>query len=393
MSAVRAEIVVDLDAIEANVRHLASVAGPAAMMTVVKADGYGHGMVPVARAARRAGATWLGAAALEEALALREAGDTGRILTWLTVPGEDLTPGVRADLDLTAYSVEEVAQVRAAARAAGRPARLQLKVDTGLSRGGASRADWPQVVAAALEAQAADEVRLTGMWSHLACADVPGHPANAAQEEVFAWAVRVAEEAGARFEVRHLANSAAALVRPSACWDLVRCGIAAYGLSPDPALGTAADLGLRPAMTVRTHLAMVKPVAAGESVSYGHTWTAPRDTVLGLVPLGYGDGIPRHASSGPDGAGAPVWVNGHRVPVRGRICMDQFVVELGDPAHGGVAARPGDEVVLFGPGDRGEPSAQDWADVVGTIGYEIVTRMRGRQQRRYVGARVEEDTR
>lgn len=392
VSVARAEIVVDLDAIEANVRRLAAAAGPARLMVVVKADGYGHGMVPVARAARRAGAPWLGAAVLEEALALREAGDTGRILTWLTVPGEDVRAGVRAGLDLTAYSVAEVEHVRAAARDTGVRARLQLKIDTGLHRGGATETAWPAVVQAALDAQRSGEVEVTGMWSHLACADEPDHPANGAQEGVFARAVSVAEDAGLRFEVRHLANSAATLVRPSAHWDLVRCGIAAYGLTPDPVLGTATELGLRQAMTVRSHLVLVKPVAAGEAVSYGHTWRAPRDTVVGLVPLGYGDGIPRHASSGPDGRGAEVLVGGRRAPVRGRICMDQFVVELGHPADGGIPARAGDPVTLLGSAD-GAPSAQDWADAAGTIGYEIVTRMRGRQQRRYVGAHAEEDTR
>lgn len=382
----RAEVVVDLDAIRANVAHLRTVAGDAALMVVVKADGYGHGLLAVARAAREAGATWLGAAVLEEALALRAAGDTGRILTWLSVPGEDLAAGVRADLDLTAYSVSEVAEIRAAARAAGRVARLQLKVDTGLSRGGATLAAWPAVVAAAAEAEAAGEVRVTGVWSHLACADEPGHPANDAQERAFREALAVAHDAGVRPEVRHLANSAATLSRPSAHFDLVRCGIASYGLTPDPAVGTAAELGLRPAMTVRARLAAVKAIAAGESVSYGHTWTAPADTVVGLVPMGYGDGIPRHASSRPDGSGAEVWVGGRRVPLRGRVCMDQFVVELGDPARGGVPAAVGDPVVLLGPGDAGEPTAQNWADAVGTIGYEIVTRMQGRHQRRYVGA-------
>lgn len=387
----RAEIIVDLDAIEDNVRHLAAQAPGAEVMVVVKADGYGHGMVPVARAARRAGATWLGAAVLEEALALRAAGDTGRVLTWLTVPGEDLAAGVAADLDLTAYSVSELAEVVAAAREVGTTARVQLKVDTGLSRGGATVAEWPALVAAAAEAERVGAVRVTGIWSHFACADVPAHPANDAQEQVFREALATAEAAGLRPEVRHLANSAATLTRPSAHFDLVRCGIAAYGLSPDSGLGTSADLGLRPAMTLRGRLVAVKPVAAGAGVSYGHTWTAPHDTVVGLVPLGYGDGVPRHASSRPDGGGVELAVGGRRVPLRGRVCMDQVVVELGDPATGGVPAEVGDPVVVFGPGHDGEPTAQEWADAIGTITYEIVTRVRGRQERHHVGAHAASD--
>ena len=185
-----------------------------------------------------------------------------------------------------------------------------------------------------------------------------------------------AEAAGLRPEVRHLANSAGAILRPSSRFDLVRCGIAAYGL--DPAPGISPDLGLVPAMTVRAPLALTKDLHAGASVSYGHTWTAPGDTRVGLVPLGYGDGVPRHA-----GNTAEVWVGGKRCPIRGRICMDQFVVDLGD--RGGPASA-GDEVVLFGPGTSGEPTADDWARACGTIHYEIVTRMGGRLHRRYVEA-------
>ncbi|MGZ4437838.1 MAG: alanine racemase, partial [Nocardioidaceae bacterium] len=247
----RAEIVVDLEAVRHNVRTLAATVADAALMVVVKADGYGHGMVPVARAAREAGAGWLGVAVVEEALALREAGDGGRILTWLAVPGEDYTRPVEAGIDLTAYTVAEVEEIAAAARAVGRPARLQLKVDTGLSRGGSSDVLWPHLLATAAAAEESGAVTITGIWSHLACSDEPGHPANDAQEQAFRRALAVAEELGIRPEVRHLANSAAALLRPSARFDLVRCGLASYGLSPAPAVATAAELGLRPAMTVR----------------------------------------------------------------------------------------------------------------------------------------------
>ena len=373
--AARAEIVVDLAAIRHNVRTLrrtASVDVPVQMMTVVKADGYGHGMVEAAAAARAAGAEWLGVATVDEAMALRAAGDTGRVLCWLTVPGEDYAAPVAADVDVTAYTVAQLDEIAAAVAAAGVPARVQLKVDTGLSRGGAALATWPAVVARARAGEEAGTWRVTGIWSHLACSDEPDHPANDAQERVFRDALAVAEAAGLAPEVRHLANSAAAILRPSTRFDLVRCGLASFGL--DPAPGHTPDLGLRPAMTARAVLAMVKPVATGAGVSYGHTWVADHDTTLGLVPVGYGDGVPRHA-----GNTAETWVAGKRRPVRGRICMDQFVVDLG-----GELPEAGDEVVLFGAGLRGEPTAQDWADACGTISYEIVTRIGGRMTRRHV---------
>jgi alanine racemase len=376
----RAEIVVDLAAIRHNVRTLKRVVGPAQLMTVVKADGYGHGLVASARAARDAGADWLGVATIDEALALRESGDSGRVLCWLGVPGEDYAMAVAAGVDVTAYSLAELDEIRAGASAAGCPARLQLKVDTGLSRGGAPMAAWADVVAAARDGERAGHWRVTGIWSHFACSDEPEHPANDAQERVFREALAIAETAGLQPEVRHLANSAAAILRPSARFDLVRCGLASYGL--DPAPGWTPDLGLVPAMTARATLAMVKQVATGDGVSYGHTWIAEHATTLGLVPLGYGDGVPRHASSS-----AETWVAGKRRPIRGRICMDQFVVDLsGEPAEAG------DDVVLFGPGRAGEPTAQDWADACETISYEIVTRIGGRMARRYVDDETDQRT-
>jgi alanine racemase len=371
----RAEIVVDLDAIRHNVATLKQRVGDARVMAVVKADGYGHGLVPAARAARAGGADWLGAAVLEEALALREAGDTGRLLTWLAVPGEDYRPALAADVDVTAYTVAQLDAIATAAGAVGVTARVQLKIDTGLSRGGSAAADWPALVAAAAEREREGAVTITGVWTHPACADEPDHPANDAQEDAFRDALEVADKAGLRPEVRHFANSAAALLRPSARFDLVRCGIACYGLSPAPQVATSAELGLVPAMTVRARLAVAKPVPAGAGVSYGHRYLTDRATEIGVVPVGYADGIPRHGSGR-----APLQVAGRRLQVAGTICMDQFSVDLGD-----LPAAAGDEVLLFGPGTRGEPTAQDWAEACGTIGYEIVTRVGGRRRRRYVG--------
>jgi len=365
MTPARAEIVVDLSAIRHNVRLLRELTGVPSM-TVVKADGYGHGMAAVARAAREAGSEWVGVATIDEALALRAAGDSGPLLCWLTVPGEDWAAAIDAGIDVTAYSVAELDEIAAT----GRFARVQLKVDTGLSRGGSSPADWPAVVARAAQGERDGSWKITGIWSHFAASDEPGHAANDAQQQVFERALEQAAELDP--EVRHLANSAAGILRPSSRYDLVRFGLASYGL--DPAPGETPDLGLVPAMTARATLALSKQIHAGDGVSYGHTWTAETDTTVGLVPVGYADGVPRHASNV-----AQVLVDGKRRAIRGRVCMDQFVVDLD-----GDLPPAGDDVVLFGPGQHGEPTAQDWAEASGTISYEIVTRIGGRMTRRYV---------
>jgi alanine racemase len=367
---VRSEAVVDLDAIRGNVALLRSRTA-AAVMAVVKADGYGHGLVPSARAALAGGADWLGVAFLEEALALRRAGILAPMLSWLATPGEDLAAGVAADVDLSASAPWAIAELAAAARDAGRPARVHLKIDTGLSRGGAPAADWAELVTAAAKAAAAGEVEVTGIWSHFAYADAPGHPAIARQIAEFRDAVDVARRLGVDPPLRHLANSAATLTLPDAHFDLVRPGIAVYGLSPVP----PQDFGLRPAMTLRSTVALAKRVPAGSGVSYGHVYVTSSETGLALVPLGYADGVPRNATSL-----GPVLLGGRRRTISGRVCMDQFVVDVGDDA---VAA--GDEVVLFGPGDGGEPTAQDWAAATGTISYEIVTRLGARVPRVHTG--------
>jgi alanine racemase len=369
MGKARAEIVVDVAAIRHNVRTLRQLAGTA-MMTVVKADGYGHGLAQSARAARAAGAEWLGVATIDEAMALRAAGDEGRVLCWLAVPGEDYRSPIEAGVDVSAYSVAQLDAIAASGAAA--PARVQLKVDTGLSRGGAPMAQWADVVARAGRGEDEGSWAVTGVWSHFSSSDEPDDPANDAQEQLFGEALDLAEAAGLRPEVRHLANSAAAILRPSARLDLVRCGIASYGL--DPAPGATPPLGLVPAMTARADLALVKQVAAGAAVSYGRTWTAEHATTLGLVPVGYADGLPRVG-----GNRAEVQVGGRRRPVRGRICMDQLVVDLeGDDPGAGA------DTMIFGPGTHGEPTAQDWAEACGTISYEIVTRIGGRMVRRHV---------
>jgi alanine racemase len=367
---------IDLAAFRANVAALQAHAGVPAMV-VVKADGYGHGILECAREARVAGAEWLGVATPAEALMLREAGDVGPILAWLYGVEEDLAPLVAADVDVSAQSVEQIGRLAAAAAIAERRVRVHLKIDTGLSRNGAPSYDWPQVCAAAAEAEHAGAIEVVAIWSHLAAADEPGHPSVPIQLEAFQAGYAQARAAGLEPTLRHLANSAGTLVVPDARWDLVRVGIASYGIDPAPGIAALAGVALRPVMRLRAQLVNVKEIPAGASVSYGWTWTAEASTTVGLVPLGYGDGIPRHA-----GNRASVGWSGGRVPIRGRICMDQFVVELGAAQ----LAQPGEEVIVFGPGDYGEPTANDWAAWCDTIGYEIVTRIGSRVPRRYLNA-------
>ncbi len=374
-----ADVRVDLAAIRDNVAELGVRAGAADVMAVVKADGYGHGLVPAARAARAGGASWLGTAVLAEALALRAAGIDGRIMAWLCAPGERWAQAIEADIDVSASAPWALEEICAAARQVGRFARVHVKVDTGLGRAGAARADWQALVDAALKAESEGLIHVVGVWSHFAVADEPANETNAAQVEAFREAVALAEASGLRPDVRHLANSAATLVLPGAHFDMVRTGLAVYGLSPVPEQVAPADVGLRPAMSVRARLALVKEVPEGHGVSYGHLYVTDSDTSLGLVPLGYADGVPRHASGGDAGVGAPVLINGVQRRVAGSVCMDQFMLDLrGDDV------RAGDEVVLFG-GGPGEPSAQQWAEACGTISYEIVTRFGPRLVRTYVG--------
>jgi len=375
-----ARAVVDLGAVRANARTLGDLAPTAQLMAVVKADAYGHGLLPVARAAVEGGATWLGVAQVSEALALRAGGVTARVLTWLYAPGAPLAEAVAADVDLSVAAPWALREVAAAARATGRAARIHVKVDTGLGRNGLTPADLPAVVDEALRLEAEGVVRLVGIWSHLAFADEPGHPSLHAQGDVLRAAAADAEARGARFEVRHIAASASTLTDPELHLDLVRPGIALYGLTPVPQLGGPERFGLVPAMTVEAELANVKRLPAGHGVSYGHHYVTPRDTVVGVVPLGYADGVPRHAS-GADGApGAPLGVGGRRLAIAGRVCMDQVMVDLGP----GATEQAGDRVVLFGTGADGGPTAQDWADAAGTISYEIVTRLGARVPRVYV---------
>jgi alanine racemase len=369
---VLAEAVVDLGAIEHNVRVLREHAGPAQLMAVVKADGYGHGAARVARAALAAGAAELGVATVDEALVLRADGITAPVLAWLHPPGLDFGPALLADVEIAVSSVRQLDELLDAARRTGRTATVTVKVDTGLNRNGVAPALYPSMLTALRQALAEDSIRLRGLMSHMVYADQPDNSINDIQAQRFSEMLEQARDQGVRFEVAHLSNSSATMSRPDLAFDMVRPGIAVYGLSPVPELG---DMGLIPAMTVKCAVVLVKSIRAGEGVSYGHTWIAERDTTVALMPIGYADGVFRSLGGRLD-----VLINGRRRPGVGRICMDQFLVDLGP---GPIDVVEGDEAILFGPGGSGEPTAQDWADLLGTIHYEVVTSPRGRITRTY----------
>ncbi len=370
-----AEAVVDLAAIAHNVRVLREHAGSAQVMAVVKADGYGHGATQVARAALAEGAAELGVATIDEALALRHDGITAPVLAWLHPPGTDFAPALQSDVQLALSSPRQLRELLAAVKLTGRPANITVKVDTGLNRNGVGAAEYPSMLTALRRAAADEAVRLRGIMSHLVYGDDPDNPVNDLQARRLSDMRTQARNQGVHFEVAHLSNSPSAMTRPDLAYDMIRPGIAVYGLSPIPERG---DMGLRPAMTLKCPVALVRSVHAGDGVSYGHTWIADRDTTLALLPIGYADGVFRTLSGRMN-----VLINGRLRPNVGRICMDQFVVDLGPDA---TDVSEGDEAILFGPGSDGEPTAQDWADVLDTIHYEVVTSPRGRVVRTYRGA-------
>ncbi len=373
--------VVDLAAIRHNVAALRSWVQPADLMAVVKADAYGHGAVPVARAALDAGATWLGVAHVAEALELREAGISAPLLAWLHTRDTPFGRAVEENIDL-GVSGWEIEPIAAAAHRLERPARVHLKIDTGLGRNGCTEEDWPGLVARATELQEAGLIRVAGIFSHLAVADEEEREAETDEQlERFHAAVEIARAAGLSPDVRHIANTPGILDRPDSHLDLVRAGLGIYGLTPF-AGRPAADFGLIPAMSVTTTVAQNKAVGPGHGVSYGYRYRTTAATRLALVPLGYGDGVPRPALD------PPVFIGGRRYSVVGKIAMDQFVVDLGteDPA----VAPVGTGVELFGP--RSGITADEWATAAGTINYELVTRIGSRVPRIHVDTRPGEDT-
>ena len=363
------EAVIDLSAIGHNVRALRSRTG-AQVMAVVKADAFGHGAVPVARAALAAGASWLGASSPTEALALRAAGLSAPVLAWLHAPDQSVDLALQASIDLSVSSEAHLQTVAVSARRTQRRAAIHLKIDTGLRRNGSTEDCWPALVASAARLQASGIVHVRGIWSHLIYPDSPCHQSTAIQLEAFDHAVHVARVAGLAPDLVHIANSGAALANRRTHYDMVRAGIGLYGIEPV----RGERFGLIPAMTVRARILMTRPVAPGDGVSYWHEYVVPATGNAALVALGYADGLPRAAAHQ-----AEVLIGGRRRPVAGAIAMDQCVIDAGT-----ASATAGDMVVIFGPGFGGEPTVTDWAGWAGTIPHEILTRIGPRVTRRYL---------
>ena len=384
---------VDLAAIRHNLGVLRAAAPGALQLATVKANAYGHGLLPVARAALDGGADWLGVAQLAEAFTLRRGLDEAGvaraeapILAWISTSSSDFAAAIEADIDLSVSWTWVLADICAAARQVGRPARVHVKIDTGMSRAGSTLADLPALASALRMAADDGLVDVVGAWSHMSRADDPseaGNASTASHVRIFEEGLAILADAGVTPRIRHLSATSGILWHPEAHYDMVRAGIGLYGLSPDPAVATAEQLGLIPALELRAPLTSVKVIEEGTPASYGGTWVAPTRRWIGLVPLGYGDGILRavsnrarvvvHTASGPFNA-----------PIVGRVCMDQFMVDLGQAegspgtptARSGQApATPGDIATLFGSGAGGEALADDWAQAAGTINYEIVTHL------------------
>jgi alanine racemase len=351
----RAVADIDLDAIAHNVGALRRQVGDRRLCAVVKANGYGHGAVAVAQAALAAGADWLAVAHAGEGLELRRAGICAPVLLLSEPLADEVAAVVEADLRVSVYTEAGIDRLAAT----GVPLRAHLKVNTGMNRVGAAAED---VVDLAQRAVAAGLV-LEALWTHCAVADEPENPFTGLQLARFDAAWAALEEMGLRPELRHAANSAAAIAHPASRYDLVRVGIALYGVPPSPALAGRVDL--RPAMTVRSEVAQLKRVAAGDGVSYGLHHRFGDDTVVATVPMGYADGIPRRWGL----AGGRVLIGGVARPIVGVVTMDQLMVDCGN--HGDVAL--GDEVVLLGRQGDAELAAEDLAGPLGTIGYEILT--------------------
>ena len=377
----RAEVLIDLGAIRENIKYLMAKSGKPAL-AVVKADGYGHGLLPVAKSALSAGASWLGVALLEEARALRQGGISAPIIAWLTPITDDFESAINEDIDIAIPSLAHLAAVTSASKSLGKCARVHLEVDTGMSRGGAL-GEWSELVRSAKAYQDSGLIEVIGIWSHFARADESGHEFNKKQLENFKSAVAEAKSVGTTPQVIHLSNSAAAINDVGSHFDLLRLGIAIYGLSPDFSyMGSSEKLNLKPAMSIRARIHLVKDVPAGSQVGYGGSAITKVDTKLGVIAMGYSDGIPRNANSE-----AGVLVGNKRAPIIGRVSMDQFVVDLGRDS----SAKAGDWAYIIGsnPSDSytsaSSYTADSWASASATINYEIVTRIAARVKRIYQG--------
>jgi len=369
----RASAEVNLSAIADNLKFIKGKTD-AQVLAVVKADAYGHGLIQIGKASADSGADWLGTALLEEGIALRKSGIKIPIISWLTPLGEDFETAIDLDIDLSISSVELLSEVLTAGKSVKKIPRVHIEADTGMSRGGVGD-DWQIFLDHLIEASKSNEIKVVGIWSHFARADEPDEKMNKEQLAVFEDRIKSLEIAGIRPEFIHIANSAASLTNKGAHKNIIRWGIGLYGLSPDVNnLGDSKSLKLKPAMKLKAKLHLVKTVKAGASVGYGGTAVTKSDTKLGVVTLGYADGIPRNANNS-----AGVFVAGKRAPLIGRVSMDQFVVDLGINS----LAKTGDEVIVFCDGSGGEYTADEWAKASGTINYEIVTRIGSRVPRIY----------
>ena len=379
-----ARAIIDLSALEKNLQQMRKCDPNVQAMAIVKANAYGHGGAQIARAALQFGVKWFGVAQLAEAMQLRQAlkdFPEARIFTWIFSPDANLEAAVEANLDIAVSNPETLLRVASAARAVGKKSRIHLAVDTGMGREGALPENLAPLLSAAQLASEQRTVEVSGIWSHLARGDETGagEQATARQLSFFQQACAAAEKRGFTGLVRHLSASSGLLWHPQAHFDLARYGIAMYGLTPNPARATTASLSLTPIMRLEADLISVKKLPAGHPVSYGGTWVAPHDTYVGIVPLGYADGIDRHASG-------KIWVaaNGQKYPQVGRICMDQFMVDLGSGEDGKPPLVPGATVRVWGDGSQGEPTADDWAKAAETINYTIVTDLNPRVPRVYI---------
>lgn len=371
------ELLIDLDAIAANLATMRAQCPDAKVCAVVKANAYGHGMIPVALRLEAEGAEYLGVADISEGLELREAGIRVPILAWLHAQDEDFVAGVDSDIEIGVSTVWQLERAAEAARTLSRCAKVHLKLDTGLGRNGATERDWDALFAVANQYVAAGLISVIGIFSHLSSTSAAE---DQKQIDRFERGLALAKSVGIEPPLRHLTASDGSLSYPNAHYEMVRIGVALYGLSPFENR-SAADFGLKPAMTATSAVVQVKRVPENEGISYGYLHRTVAETNLALVPVGYAEGIPRSASGRTE-----IWVNGVCYPLQSRIAMDQFVLDVGDDE-----VKPGDRVVIFGDplqavAGQSYPSADDLARACGTINYEIVTRMGGRFKRVYLGA-------
>lgn len=365
-------LVIDLDVIARNLNTMRSHCSGVKICGVVKADAYGHGMIPVAKKLQESGVDYLGVADIHEAIVLREHGISIPILAWLHDFDENFENAIELNIELGLANVSQLDHVAASAKKLGKTARIHLKVDTGLGRNGVSLSQWPHVLRAVKDLVDQNLIHVVGIFSHLSATSAEE---DLQQIEFFEDALKAAKEASVNYEIRHLVASDGALNYPQAHYDMVRLGVSLYGLSPWTN-HTSAEYGLTPAMTAIANVINVKGVPAGQGVSYGYLYRTAKATNLALVPVGYAEGLPRNASGK-----AQVAINSKLYDIMARIAMDQFVVDVDEDD-----VKPGDEVVIFGDPANGVPSADQLALAADTINYEIVTRMGGRFRREYLGS-------